>query len=123
MGIESDDRDKDDNGKEVIDLSPRQREVVLDLLQTHLPGVAVWAYGSRVKGNARKYSDLDLVAFTNKRQDVQLNELRHALEESDLPFHVDLFAWREIPQSFRTQIIREYAVVQNGNAREAEPDG
>ena len=103
-----------------IDLSPEHLGVVRSLLRSHLAGVEIWAYGSRVKGNARRYSDLDLIAFTTKRQDVQLNELRHAFEESDLPFRVDLFAWREIPQSFRTQIIREYAVVQHGNAREAD---
>ncbi|CAI8035067.1 Uncharacterized protein HI_0073 [Geodia barretti] len=84
------------------------------MLKAHLPGVAVWAYGSRVKGNARPYSDLDLVAFTEAGHASQLNALREAFEDSDLPFRVDLFAWPETPPSFHSQILKDHAVLQQG---------
>ncbi len=87
----------------------------MDALRAHLPGVAIWAYGSRVKGNAGKYSDLDLVAFTTEEHITPLNDLRQAFEDSDLPFRVDLFAWQEIPQSFHSQIRQSYAVIQQGD--------
>jgi uncharacterized protein len=48
-----------------------------------------YAYGSRVKGTARKFSDLDLCY----REEVPLNTLARLeadLEESDLPFFVEL---------------------------------
>ena len=63
-----------------INLSPRHLRLVRELLRTHLPGVAVWAYGSRVRGNARPYSDLDLVAFTSPEHKTRLNVLRQAFE-------------------------------------------
>jgi predicted nucleotidyltransferase len=97
-----------------IDLSPQHLRVVCDLLGTHLPGVAVWAYGSRVRGNARQYSDLDLVAFTGPEHATRFDILREAFEESDLLFRVDLFAWFETPCSFRSQIRQNYAVLQHG---------
>ena len=106
-----------------IDLSPGHLDVVQKLLQSHLAGVEIWAYGSRVKGNARRYSDLDLVAFITRDHAAQLNELRHAFEDSDLPFRVDLFAWEEIPESFHSQIRQSYMVIQhsdNGNAEMPE---
>ena len=95
-----------------IILPPEQLKLVLSLTQEHLPGVEIWAYGSRVRGNPRRYSDLDLVAFTKAGQSAQANDLREAFEESDLPIRVDLFLRDEIPESFHRQIEREYAVLQ-----------
>lgn len=49
-------------------LSPEQQKIVLDLLQLHLPGVVVWAYGSRMRGTANAKSDLDLVVFAGPKK-------------------------------------------------------
>lgn len=97
--------------REII-LPTEQLQLVLSLTQLNLPGVEVWAYGSRVRGNPRRYSDLDLVAFAGPAQSSQANNLREALEESDLPIRVDLFLWNELPESFHAQIRKEYAVLQ-----------
>ena len=72
-----------------IILPPEQMQLVLELANTHLPGVEIWAYGSRVRGNPRRYSDLDLVAFANPGQRPLADNLREAFEESDLPIRVD----------------------------------
>ena len=85
---------------------------MLSLTQLYLPGVEVWAYGSRVRGNPRRYADLDLVAFTDQIQKHLAENLREAFEESDPPIRVDLFLWDEIPESFRVRIREEYAVLQ-----------
>ena len=106
--------------KEII-LPPEQLRLVLSLTQAHLPGVEVWAYGSRVRGNPRRYSDLDLVAFTAPGQSAQADDLREAFEESDLPIRVDLFLWEELPDSFHREIERQYAVLQRAEERVATP--
>ncbi len=51
-----------------IDITPNQRKILLDLLNDYLPGVMVWAYGSRIKGTARPQSDLDLAVFASAEQ-------------------------------------------------------
>ncbi len=107
--------------KEII-LPPEQLQLVLSLAQKHLPGVEIWAYGSRVRGNPRRYSDLDLVAFTAPGQSAQANDLREAFEESNLPIRVDLFLWDEIPDSFHRQIEKEYAVLQGPGSSVARAD-
>lgn len=91
-----------------LDISAEQRESLLRLLHRHLPGVTVWAYGSRVKGSARPNSDLDLVVFTAPTQHPQVSELKDALDESNLPFRVDLHVWDEIPEQFHEIIRSEY---------------
>ena len=95
-----------------IILPPEQLQLTLKLTRTHLPGVAIWAYGSRVGGQPRRYSDLDLVAFTAPGQERPAAELREAFAESDLPIRVDLFLWDELPDAFRRRIERKYAVLQ-----------
>ncbi len=95
-----------------IDITAEQRKTLLALLRRFIPGVAVWVYGSRVKWTARPNSDLDLVAFATPVQRQRVSELKDALDESDLPFLVDLHVWDEVPEKFREIIRREYVVLQ-----------
>ncbi len=97
---------------DAIDLTKDQLNQLTALLRRFLPGVAVWAYGSRVKWTARPNSDLDLVAFTVPDQRAQVAELKDALAESNLPFPVDLHVWDDVPERFREIIRKEYVVVQ-----------
>ncbi|WP_292922135.1 nucleotidyltransferase domain-containing protein [Nitrosomonas sp.] len=69
-----------------------------------LPDITIWAYGSRIKGAARPQSDLDLAVFASAGQKRAVAALKEALEESQLPFRVDLFIWDEIPAQFRENI-------------------
>ena len=91
-----------------IDITAEQHKIILTLLNRHLPGTAVWAYGSRTKWTSRPQSDLDLVVFSTPEQHVQVGALRDALEESNLPFRVDLFAWDDVSESFHEKIKAEH---------------
>lgn len=48
-----------------------------------------YAYGSRAKGTARKFSDLDLCYQEEIPQEI-VCQIKGELEESDLPFFVEL---------------------------------
>ena len=104
---------------DAIDLTTEQRKTLNDLLRQFLPGVAVWAYGSRVKWTARPNSDLDLVAFTSPAQRAQVADLKDALAESNLPFPVDLHVWDDVSDRFREIIRKYYVVVQEAK----QPEG
>ena len=100
---------------QAIDITAEQRRTILALLNRHLPGTTVWAYGSRVKWTSRPESDLDLVAFARPEQSARVAELREAFEESNLPFRVDLFVWDEVSEGFRTRIEAEHVVLVEDN--------
>ena len=87
-----------------IDISSEQRRVLLALLKKYLPNTRVWVYGSRARLTAKKSSDLDMVVFARSEQERQVGDLREALEQSDLPFRVDLFVWDDMPERFRKKI-------------------
>jgi predicted nucleotidyltransferase len=89
-----------------IDLAPADRTILRDVLDTCLPaGVRVWAFGSRVTGCARRYSDLDLALEAAQKVPFDvLSQLAEALSESDLTIKVDLVDLKAIDPSFRRLI-------------------
>ena len=101
-----------------LDMTPEQKATLQTLLRRFLPGVMVWAYGSRIKGTARPYSDLDLVVFTTSAQRPLVAELKEALDESNLPFPVDVLVWDDIPASFHRNIEEKNVVVQDVDDRD-----
>ncbi len=97
--------------KKSIDITTEQQHILLALLRKHLPDTRVWVYGSRARFTSRKNSDLDMVVFADRWQKRQVGDLREALEESDLPFRVDLFVWDNIPELFRKRIEADHATL------------
>ncbi len=101
-----------------IDVPPEELSAVLRILQGHVPGYEVRAFGSRVTRTAKKYSDLDLVLMTPPPlTPMQLLELKDSFSESDLPFRVDVVDWAGASEDFRKIIQRKYVVVQKAAAR------
>ena len=96
---------------QAIDITAEQRKTLLALLERHLQNTTAWVYGSRAKWTSRPQSDLDLVVFATPERDGQVAGLREALEESDLPFRVDLFVWDAVPEQFRKHIKRDHVVL------------
>ena len=101
-----------------IDITAKQRKIVTDLLERHLPNTTAWVYGSRAKWTSRPQSDLDLVVFATPEQNGRVSNLREALEESNLPFRVDLFVWDAVPEQFRKQIKSEHVVLVESGERD-----
>lgn len=66
-----------------VRLSPSQLTIVHSLLEHYLPGVQVWAYGSRTTEKSRPESDLDLVTFATPEQQANVSALREAFEEGN----------------------------------------
>jgi predicted nucleotidyltransferase len=94
-----------------IDINPRDREILFSLLERYLPNTAVWAYGSRVMGCAKPWSDLDLVVFTGMEQKYRLSLLKEAFEESNLSCRIQLWEWDYLPDSFKINIEASHAII------------
>ena len=88
--------------EQLIDLAPKQLGLLKKIIQQHIPDKTVWAYGSRVTWKADEASDIDLTVFNCTN--VQIDELKETLEESNLLISVDVMNWEEIPDNFKTNI-------------------
>ncbi|MGD9896386.1 MAG: nucleotidyltransferase family protein [Candidatus Methylacidiphilaceae bacterium] len=98
-----------------IAVSPEEWRIIRSLLRRYLPEREVWAFGSRVAGEQRAYSDLDLVILGEGPIGIdRLAELAEAFSESDLPWKVDLLDWAELSGPFRERIRERKVVLQLG---------
>lgn len=97
----------------MIDLAPEYLDEVRRILASLVPDCEVRAFGSRVTGKARRFSDLDLVVQGEDRlADGRLDALRDAFSASTLPVRVDVVDWHAISESFRAIIVGGSEVLQ-----------
>lgn len=99
-----------------IVLRPEQLRTVQALLHAHMQRHEVRAFGSRVTGNAKPTSDLDLcIMGEDAPSPVAVERLRMALSESALPFKVDIVVWAECGEAFRNIIRAQSIMVQRAD--------
>jgi len=86
------------SNSKTINLEARHLNLVLEIL-SQAPKIQFYAFGSRVNGTNKQYSDLDL-CFKGKLDIKLLRKLKNDFYESRLPFKVDLMAYKELPEAF-----------------------
>jgi len=103
-----------------LDVLPEHLVVVRNILKKRVPDFAVWAFGSRVIGKAKKFSDLDLAVITKKPLPLsRAAALAEEFSESDLPYKVDIADWASIGEAFRRVIEARHVVIQRPSRRAA----
>jgi type I restriction enzyme S subunit len=97
----------------MLDLSDQLLQLVREVLQEYVPDCEVWAFGSRINGKARSYSDLDLVIVGESALPQRtMNRLTEVFQESALPIRVDVLDWNALSPAFQQVILKQYVVVQ-----------
>ena len=85
--------------------------MLTDIFDNYCPNAEIWAYGSRIKRNAHSGSDLDLVVKNFNSQTAKLSELKQLINDSNVPFLVDINEFDKLPKSFREEILKDYVLV------------
>lgn len=98
----------------MIDLDPAALQQLREILRRQLPGCEVRLFGSRVRGTARRFSDIDLALVGSAPLPAaELTRLRDEFAESDLPYRVDVVDWRAISPEFRRTVEEQgFEVIQ-----------
>ena len=99
--------------KPPIDIRPDLWAIMREILRKHVPDYEVWAFGSRVKGTAKPYSDLDLAIISDKLLPLDvMAELFEDFSESDLPWRVDVVDWAATGEAFQKIVAQNHFVIQ-----------
>ena len=88
-----------------ISVSPEQEKFIIQAIKRELPKAKIIAFGSRIRGDAHTYSDLDLAI--NDGKSISLSKLSHLEEifaESDIPFKIDLIDFQMVDLAFQSII-------------------
>ena len=92
----------------MLDLTPEELALLPAILSRRLPDAEVRAFCSRLTGRAKPYPELDLVVMGDAPvDDLTLAGLPADLEESDLPFRVDVVLWASASPSLREAIVHQ----------------
>ena len=96
-----------------LNIAPEYMAIVQAVLQKNVPQRTVWAFGSRVKGAAKPYSDLDLAVVGDTPLSwVELAGLADDFSNSDLPWKVDIVDWANTSEEFRKVILARKIEIQ-----------
>ncbi len=83
-----------------------------DILISYCPDAEIWAYGSRLNGDAHSGSDLDLVVKDFHSKNAKLYELKNLFSESNIPFTIDIQEFDKLPKSFQDEILKNYIILK-----------
>ena len=88
----------------MVTIEEKHLEILKNILKKY--PYTFYAYGSRVTGKNRKYSDLDL-CYKEIIPTKIILDIQEELEESDIPFRVDLVYWDDMPEGFQKLIEKD----------------
>jgi predicted nucleotidyltransferase len=106
----------------MLEVATRQQQQIQHLLSQRLPHVTAVAFGSRVTDwqhgiPPKPYSDLDIALWgVRPTDDIALAHLRADLEESPLPWRVDISNANRLPPTLRDQIEHSGVCLQGPSA-------
>ncbi len=99
----------------MTDVRSDQLAEIKSILEQYVPGCEVPAFGFRVTGMTKPWSDLDLAVIGPESLGFQkIGRLIEAFQESTLPFRVDVLDRHNVSSSFHQIIAQHYAVIQTG---------
>ncbi|MBI2707983.1 MAG: nucleotidyltransferase domain-containing protein [Proteobacteria bacterium] len=90
-------------------MEERHWKIVQDILNKY--PYTFYAFGSRVKGTHKQFSDLDLCFKESIPLNVQ-GHINEDFEESNLPFKVDVLDWNLITPKFQEIIKKDLVPIE-----------
>jgi len=94
-------------------MTAEELRLLQSLLKRYVPDYKVWAFGSRVNGTHKPYSDLDIALVGEEPISIEIRAaLSEALSESALPYKVDIVDWASASETFQQIIEKQKLVIQ-----------
>jgi predicted nucleotidyltransferase len=86
-------------------LKPNELREILDHIKKHLGGTKnpkIYLYGSRVIGNFREFSDVDLLLCADEYDEKSLSMID--FNETDTPYKIDFVLDKDLFEKYRDEI-------------------
>lgn len=93
-----------------IHIEPKHINIIDKILAEY--DFSFFAFGSRVTGKNKKFSDLDIFYFEDI-PNTQILKLEEEFEESDIPFKVDVIDFKKCDHAFQKIILKNYLCIKS----------
>lgn len=83
-------------------------DFIIKPLNSH--GVTVWIFGSRARGDHKTFSDIDIMYEIKDSCPLPvgfISDLRESIEESRLPYKVDLVEFKDMANSYKSTALSD----------------
>lgn len=85
-------------------LDQKAAQILKRIVRTYLPdnSYKTFVFGSRATGTNRAFSDIDLgIEGPKSLTPQEYIRIQNALEDSDIPYHVDLVDFKNVSEEFK----------------------
>lgn len=70
-------------------------------------GYRVWCFGSRARGDERRFSDVDLLVSGDGNPRRLVGAIEERLVDSNFPYKVDIVIESDLAEAYRDRVLRE----------------
>ena len=88
----------------MINLDKKYITFIKEKITKYLPDCKIYLFGSRVKGTAKEYSDIDIALDSKNLNENILLKIQNEFENSTLPYEVDIADLNNISETFKNHI-------------------
>ncbi len=92
----------------MININLEYYNILMNIFNSYCPKAQIWAYGSRVKNVSHSGSDLDLTIKSFNQEGKYLYELKELLNNSNIPFLIDINEFEKLSKSMQDEIKKNY---------------
>jgi uncharacterized protein len=91
-----------------MELNLEYKKKIVAVLSALFPNATIYLFGSRARGTHYERSDIDIALDTGIRlEQVDVGEARDMLNESNIPYKIDVVDVRGVHESMRKNILEE----------------
>jgi uncharacterized protein len=92
-------------------LNPKYKDELIAIIKKHLPECRIYLFGSQARETSTQGSDIDLAIDCGATAPQRLmSQIREDIEESNIPYFVDVVDFCEASDTFKEQIIKDMVV-------------
>ena len=91
----------------MIDLEKKYIDFIKRTIESNLTEYKLYIFGSRVKGRAKEYSDIDIAIDSKNLTPAVKSKLEFIFEDSTIPYEIDIVDLNNITETFRNMIQKD----------------
>ena len=86
----------------------QDKEKLVKIVSKYLPRAQIFLYGSRARNDHTLESDIDIAIDNKNRIDkITLSTIKEDVDESTIPFFVDIVDFTQVSDNLRNQILKD----------------